>query len=213
MIVDEASAKAWIKALPQCDEIAFNKLEHLSEILKAENKRQNLIAAATVPHMWQRHLADSAQLLVHVPRGTSGLWMDLGSGAGFPGLVVGILCPELKLQLVESRSRRVEWLKTACSALALPNVTVVGCRLEKVATMPARVISARAFAPLPTLLELSARFSTASTTWVLPKGRSAAQEVQELRGWTHTFHVEQSLTDAEAGIIVGHLTGWKGAKQ
>ncbi len=213
MIVDEASAKAWIKALPQSDEAAFEKLEHLCEILEAENKRQNLIAAATVPHIWQRHIADSAQLLGHVPRGTSGLWMDLGSGAGFPGMVIGILCPELELQLVESRNRRVEWLEAACSALAIPNVTIVGCRLEKVATTPASVISARAFAPLPTLLELSARFSTASTTWVLPKGRSAAQEVQELRGWTHTFHVEQSLTDAEAGIVVGHLTGWKGAKQ
>jgi 16S rRNA (guanine527-N7)-methyltransferase len=80
-------------------------------------------------------------------------------------------------------------------------------RVEALPTAPFRVISARAFAPLPRLLELSARFSTSDTTWLLPKGRSAAQELFALEGWQHMFHVEQSLSDSEAGIIVGQLAG------
>jgi 16S rRNA (guanine527-N7)-methyltransferase len=76
----------------------------------------------------------------------------------------------------------------------------------------AAVISARAFAPLDKLLDLSARFSTSATMWLLPKGASAQHELAELRGWAHMFHVEQSLTDPAAGIIVGTLTGRKAKK-
>jgi len=65
---------------------------------------------------------------------------------------------------------------------------------------------------LPKLLDLSARFSTIDTVWLLPKGRSAAQELSDLRGWQHSFHVEQSLTDPEAGVIVGTLAGKKVAR-
>jgi 16S rRNA (guanine527-N7)-methyltransferase len=71
-------------------------------------------------------------------------------------------------------------------------------------------ISARAFAPLDKLLSLSSRFSTAKTLWVLPKGRSAQQEVGNLKGWRHAFHVEQSMTESQSGIIVGQLFGRKG---
>jgi 16S rRNA (guanine527-N7)-methyltransferase len=109
--------------------------------------------------------------------------------------------------MVESRTRRIEWLERARVALGLDQARVVGSRLELVDSFPACVISARAFAGLAPLLALSARFSTKDTLWLLPKGRSAAQELAELSGWSHMFHVEQSLTDAEAGIIVGTLTG------
>jgi len=113
---------------------------------------------------------------------------------------------------VESRARRIEWLTRAAAELGLTSARVAGSRLETVPTFTADVISARAFAPLPNLLSLSARFSTSATLWLLPKGRSAAQELQDLRGWTHMFHVEPSITDPDAGIIVGTLAGQKGAK-
>ena len=160
--------------------------------------------------LWQRHFADSAQLLTFVSRGTSLSWLDLGTGAGFPGLVVAILRPDLRITLVESRRRRVEWLGRIAAELSLDKVEVQGVRVEDLSPAKVDVISARAFAPLTRLLELSARFSTTDTLWLLPKGRSAAQEVQELRGWNHTFHVEQSLTQPDAGIVVGHLLGRKG---
>lgn len=208
MILDsEDKAQAWLRALPEWSKEAGARLELLIALLREENGRQNLVAASSLDSVWQRHITDSAQLLPHVPRETSTPWLDLGAGAGFPGLVVAALRPELAVHLVESRTRRVDWLQRAADSLALPNVVVLGSRLELVETFPVRVISARAFAPLPKLLDLSARFSTADTVWLLPKGRSAAHELAEITGWRHMFHVEQSQTDPEAGVIVGTLIG------
>lgn len=206
MIADEGEARAWLRQLPECDDAAMSRLERLAGLLAEENQRQNLVSAASLDDVWRRHIADSAQLLPHVPRGTSP-WLDLGTGAGFPGLVIAALRPDCEVRLVESRKRRIEWLERAVSELGLPRVQVYGARLEDVSTQSAAVISARAFAPLDRLLELSARFSTGDTIWLLPKGRSAQQELAMLSGWNHMFHVEQSLTDSEAGVIVGTLAG------
>jgi 16S rRNA (guanine527-N7)-methyltransferase len=126
--------------------------------------------------------------------------------------VIAILRPECRVEMVESRSRRIDWLNRVCDTLGLVNASVKGARLELVDTHKVRAISARAFAPLPKLLDLSARFSTEETIWLLPKGRSARQELDELKGWNHLFHVEQSLTDADSGVIVGTLKGRKGRK-
>lgn len=212
MIDSEAAARDWVANLPECDALAMERLEQLAGLLAEENESQNLVAAASLASVWQRHIADSAQLLPHVPRETSSPWLDLGTGAGFPGLVVAALRPECEVIMVESRSRRVEWLERARIILGLDKAKVVGARLEKIETFPACVISARAFAPLDRLLDLSARFSTEGTIWLLPKGRSARQELEVLRGWDHAFHVEQSLTDNDAGVIVGRLNGRKGRK-
>ncbi len=108
------------------------------------------------------------------------------------------------MRLVESRSRRIEWLRTIVERFALADCRVEGSRLELVERFDASVISARAFAPLPKLLGLAARFSTSDTTWLLPKGRSAAQEVASLpKAARAMFHVEQSQTDVAADIVVG----------
>lgn len=206
MIRNEAEARAFVEGLANPAQIG--QLEKLIDLLLAENERQNLIAKASMPHIWQRHIADSAQLLSHVSRETLPElpWLDLGTGAGFPGLIAAILHPDQEVVLVESRRRRVEWLEACIAALGLTNCWVEGVRLEQLKPFPAAIISARAFAPLPKLLNLSAAFSTPDTVWVLPKGRKAAQELSQLpRRDSKLFHVEQSLTDPEAGIIVGHL--------
>lgn len=210
MIATEAEARAWLERLPEWDAIARERLEALVALLAEENVRQNLVAAASLDHVWQRHIADSAQLLDHVPRETSSPWLDLGTGAGFPGLVVAALRPECEVVMVESRAKRVGWLERARLALGLGKAQVLGMRLEAVPERKVCVISARAFAPLPRLLELSARFSTSDTLWLLPKGRSAQQELDGESRFRHMFHVEQSLTDPEAGVIVGHVIGRKG---
>ncbi|MFM5906160.1 MAG: 16S rRNA (guanine(527)-N(7))-methyltransferase RsmG [Novosphingobium sp.] len=210
MIAAEDQAKAYVAALPGVDEAAIERLERLAILLAEENAHQNLISAASLGEVWLRHIADSAQLLAHVPRETSGPWLDLGTGAGFPGLAIACLLPETELILVESRARRIDWLNRAIQSLGLDNARVEGARLELVETRKVRTISARAFAPLDKLLKLSARFSTPDTIWLLPKGRSARQELQELKGWQHVFHVEQSLTGSDAGIIVGKLLGKAG---
>ena len=202
MIASEPDARAYVVA--RCDAQAIERLDILASELTAENQSQNLIAKATLDFMWQRHIADSAQLLEHAPGDLSEPWLDLGSGAGFPGLVIAAMRPAFEVVLVESRKRRIEWLERAAAAMGLINCRVEGARLENVQSFEVAVISARAFAPLDRLLNLSARFSTKRTHWVLPKGRSAAQEVKALPKHRRSmFHVEQSQTDPEAGIIVG----------
>ncbi|MCK9540558.1 MAG: 16S rRNA (guanine(527)-N(7))-methyltransferase RsmG [Novosphingobium sp.] len=210
MIASEEAAIAFVRGLPECDDAALDRLTTLVRCLAEENERQNLVSVASLDVVWQRHIADSAQLLRHVPRET-GPWLDLGSGAGFPGLVVAALRPECAVYLAESRALRCAWLRDMANRLALSCVTVLEGPVEKAPDiLKAAVISARAFAPLGRLLELSARFSTSETAWLLPKGRSARDELKKLRGWKHAFHVEQSLTDPDAGIIVGTLAGGKG---
>jgi len=210
VITTEDEAREWLRALPECDAVAMERLELLVAMLAEENQRQNLVSAASLDQVWLRHIVDSAQLLPHVPRETSTPWMDLGTGAGFPGLVIAALRPECEVVMVESRARRIEWLDRARIAMGLTRASIAGQRLELVESRQAAVISARAFAPLDKLLTLSARFSTSDTVFLLPKGRSAGQELQDLRKWRHVFHVEQSLTDPQAGIIVGTLAGGKG---
>ncbi len=201
MITNEDEARTFCAAL--CDASAMSRLEGFIALLTAENGQQNLVSTASLDQVWRRHIADSLQLLLHVPRETSP-WMDLGSGAGMPGLVLAIACPDLGFHLVESRKRRVTWLQGVVDHFSLKNCRVYGSRLENVDSAPMQVICARAFAPLDKLLSLSARFSTQDTCWLLPKGRSAAQELAEQpESIRAMFHVEQSRTDDEAGLVIG----------
>ncbi|WP_421993472.1 16S rRNA (guanine(527)-N(7))-methyltransferase RsmG [Qipengyuania sp.] len=201
MITSDAEARTYVASL--CDAAAMQRLELLADELKRENQLQNLVAGPTLDTVWQRHIADSAQLLEFCGD-AQGPWLDLGSGAGFPGLVIAAMRPEIEVVLVESRKRRVDWLTRATELMGLAKCRIEGRRLESVERFDTGVISARAFAPLERLLTLSARFSTSTTCWVLPKGRSASQEVTGLpKNRRSMFHVEQSRTDPEAGIVVG----------
>ena len=209
VIADELAAKQWLREHAAADVATFGRLQRLVELLLDENERQNLIAKGTIPHVWQRHILDSAQLLT-VPRETvpDGLWLDLGTGSGFPGLVIAALQPDREVVLVDSRRLRTEWLKRAADELELLRVRVIQSRVEDLPLIEASVISARAFAPLEKLLDISSRFSTPETLWVLPKGASAKHELANVPDkWQHLFHVEQSLTDDTAGIITGRLLG------
>ena len=200
LLRNEDEARDFVRA--RCSKSSFEKLEGFVKRLKAANDTQNLVAAATLPTVWARHIADSAQLIDHVSRET-GIWLDLGTGAGFPGLVVAAMDPNRRTILVESRRLRIQWLGDAVSALKLENCRVIGSDVRRIEAIGASVISARAFAPLVRLVELSARFSTNETEWVLPKGRSAEQDIAELpRDLRSKFHVKQSVTDPDAKIVV-----------
>jgi 16S rRNA (guanine527-N7)-methyltransferase len=202
ILENEAEVRAWIEGALAPTALQWARLERFAAMLVAENDRQNLIAASTIPDLWVRHLADSAQLLA-LDREGEGLWIDLGSGPGLPGLVVAILS-ERPMLLVESRKLRCEFLRAVADTLDLAHVEVAEAPLERVETRPAATISARAFAPLGKLLDLSARFSTESTHWLLPKGRNAVKELASLPpAWQKMFHVEQSRTDADSQILVG----------
>lgn len=211
LLNDESAARDWLARTFTPTAAQWARLERFAAMLVAENDRQNLIAASTIPTLWVRHIADSAQLLALDTRDGDGLWIDLGSGPGLPGLVVAILS-ERPMLLVESRRRRCDFLRAVAGELGLGHVEVAEAPLERVATRPATTISARAFAPLDRLIDLSARFSTESTRWLLPKGRNAVKELALLpQAWQNLFHVEQSRTDADSQILVG--TGKIAAKQ
>ncbi len=211
MIESEEGALNFVAKL--CDQAALTRLQTLATMLAEENTRQNLVSAGSLACVWQRHIADSAQLLGHVSRGTNallekddGLWLDLGTGAGFPGLVIAAMRPDWHIVLVELRKRRIEWLNQAVSVLSLPLCQIKGQKVEELGELNASAISARAFAPLAKLVPLARRFSTRDTMWLLPKGRSAAQEVNELPQHLQAmFHVERSATDADLGIVVGQI--------
>lgn len=205
MLRSESESRAFVAA--RCSQEALERLDLFAARLREANATQNLVARSSLDCLWLRHIADSAQLLVHVSRETS-LWLDLGSGAGFPGLIVAAMQPDRKIVMIESRSLRIQWLESMIRSLGLEKCRVIGRDVRRVHAFEADVISARAFAPLPRLVELSARFSTNATEWVLPKGRSAAQDIAALPAHLRTrFHVKQSCTHSEAGIIVarGHM--------
>lgn len=205
MIDTEHQAREFVRQI--CDDRAMERLDRLAAMLVEANSQQNLVSSASLGSLWRRHIADSAQLLDLGPEPFSGTLMDLGSGAGFPGVVLAAMRPESEIRLVESRRLRVDWLKHCVGVLGLPHCSIEGRRVEALPDTKVSVICARAFAPLPKLIAIAQRFSTADTVWLLPKGRSAAQEVADLpAALRRMFHVEQSITDSEAGIVVGRIS-------
>jgi 16S rRNA (guanine527-N7)-methyltransferase len=180
----------------------IERLEAFVALLRAENDRQNLVSTGSLDRIWERHILDSAQLIRFAPARAS-TWLDLGTGAGFPGLMVPLFHPA-KIVLVESRRLRVDFLRSAASTLSVEaRVEIIGSRLEAFPSRPFDVITARAFAPLPKLLDLAERFSSSGTVWILPKGRNAKSELEAAQSsWQGDFRLEPSLTDAEAQIVV-----------
>lgn len=179
----------------------LGKIQDYSELLRKANRSQNLIAASTVESLWERHIIDSAQLVRFEPKpGAS--WLDIGSGAGLPGLVIAIL-GEGTVSLVEPRRLRAEFLGQAVDELGLGGRVTV--RAAKVENLAGRfdTITARAVAPLDKLLGLANHLSHEGTVWALPKGRNAKSELAEAeRRWQCDVRVEASYTDPEARILV-----------
>jgi 16S rRNA (guanine527-N7)-methyltransferase len=177
----------------------FERLELYASMLRRENAVQNLVSASTLDRLWDRHIADSAQLVRFEPRAGAS-WVDIGSGAGLPGIVIACLV-EGPVTLVEPRRLRAEFLHKVCESLRLKATVFVG-KAER-AEGKYDVITARAVANLAQLLKISSHLSTRKSLWVLPKGRSATAELAEAQqAWQGRFHVEQSVTDADSHIVV-----------
>ncbi len=210
----EQEAVLWLEGELGVSRETMDALKTFVAFLKREGSSQNLISASTLDHIWARHIVDSAQLLQFLDHAPAAIrWLDLGSGAGFPGLIIALLT-DYNVTLVESRARRIDYLLRAVEMLDLTRrVHVAGVTLERLETAPYSVISARAFAPLPKLFDLAERFATNKTLWLLPKGRIADQEWQDAQGvWDGNFQVMKSITDQDAGILVGTLSGHRQIK-
>jgi 16S rRNA (guanine527-N7)-methyltransferase len=181
----------------------LDRLDGFVALLREETAHQNLVSRVSLDHVWARHILDSAQLARFAPPGARN-WIDLGTGAGFPGLVVALLHPA-RITMVEPRKLRADFLQRAADLLGVADKVEIRCaKVEAIAATPADVISARAFAPLGRIFALAARFSTDETVWILPKGRTAQTELEAASAsWQGGFRLEPSLTDADARIIVG----------
>ena len=200
---DRSAFQSWFDTHPDLDAKVLSTLDAFVALLTDESEKQNLISKSTVSVIWDRHILDSAQLLDHVPRGTRRI-LDIGSGAGLPGLVMAILQPDLHLTLIEQRRKRVEFLNEVVSDLSLENVTVMMGDVAKLETVPFDVITARAFAPIQKIVSSTAQFRTNETVYILPKGASAQSDLALLPK-AATFHVEQSITEPSAGILIGKI--------
>lgn len=203
-VADDA-ARAAVEAAVSRE--TFRRLGLIVELLRKWQKTINLVAPATLSEVWSRHIADSLQLINHVAA-DSARWADLGSGGGFPGLVVAAALserPGADVHLVESDTRKSAFLREVARVAELP-VTVHAQRIEQVAQMLApgtEVVSARALAPLPKLLELAEPFLTAGALGVFPKGRDAERELTEARkGWTLDCDLRASVSDREARVLL-----------
>lgn len=165
----------------------------------------NLIAKGSVADIWERHVIDSVQLYRFAPK-TYDKWVDLGSGGGFPGIVMAILAkekqPNAQFTLIESDQRKSTFLRTAARELQLP-VTVTAERIEQTPPLDADVVSARALTSLSSLLPLARRHLREGGICLLHKGRQAAQEVADAENnWSFDLEDYASITDPEARLLV-----------
>jgi 16S rRNA (guanine527-N7)-methyltransferase len=177
----------------------FDRLKSYVERLRAESGYQNLVSASTLDTIWGRHILDSAQLARFEPRpGAS--WVDVGSGAGLPGIVIACLI-DGPVTLVEPRRLRADFLRDTVEALGL-NASVECAKAERIGGK-FDVITARAVAPLGKLLGISHQLSHPGTIWVLPRGRNAKSELAEARrSWQCEAREEASCTDPNSTILV-----------
>ncbi len=177
----------------------LSRLEAYAALLTQWSVRINLVGRDTLSDLWRRHILDSAQLRPWVPIAARNL-IDLGSGAGFPGLVLAILgIPGV--ELVEADSRKSAFLREA-ARIAEVDLTIRPCRIQAVPPHPVDVVTARACAPLDRLLDLAAPFLGPDSVCLFLKGERFEEELTLARKvWTMSVSVEQSLSDRRGVIL------------
>lgn len=177
----------------------LSRLEAYADLLRHWSARINLVGANTLDDLWRRHFLDAAQLLPFVPDTVRSL-VDLGSGAGFPGLVLAILgIPGV--ELVESDARKCAFLREAARITRTP-ITIDNTRIEAAPPHPVDLVTARGCAPLDRLLVLAQRFVAPKTICLFLKGEHAAEELTAARrAWTMTASLHPSRSDPRGVII------------
>lgn len=182
------------------DDATTARLATFRDLLLRWNATINLVSARTAPEIDARHITDSLQLLPLLP--DSGAIADLGSGGGLPGLVLAAALPERDIHLVESDRRKAAFLTEAAARMGLAKVKVHPQRIEQASLPPVGAVTARALAPLDTLLAYATRFLAPGGVAILPKGRSVAQELTTAAAhWHFTTERFTSRTDPEATIL------------
>ena len=179
-------------------------LEAFSKMVAKWTPKINLIAHSTVDQIWDRHIVDSVQLYRFVPKELQ-KWVDIGSGGGFPGIVMALLGkekhPDAKFVLIESDQRKATFLRAAARELNL-SAEVIAQRIEETTPQNADVVSARALSALSGLLAQTSRHLKHDGLALLHKGRQANQEVADAgKIWSFALEDHASITDPEARIL------------
>lgn len=179
----------------------FLKLKHYQNLLERWQNKINLISPSTISHVWSRHFEDSLQLLPYLPKENSVL-VDMGSGAGFPGLVLAI-CHEksLEVNLIESDFRKCSFLENVSRETFCP-VKIINSRLESLPTIKADIITARGLAPLEKLFDYAEPFYQKDSICLFLKGKTTNQEIEKAQEkWEFSLEIFPSLTDSTGRIL------------
>jgi 16S rRNA (guanine527-N7)-methyltransferase len=202
-----ADKKCALELTPVSNEIVL-RLDRLVELFLQQQQRMNLVARSTIAKLWSRHIADSLQLIALAP--SARVWIDLGSGGGFPGLVIACALAGQAgacVHLVESTKKKAIFLEEAARALKLPAI-VHPVRIEEFVTTfgeRADIVTARAVAPLDKLLELAARLLKTGAKCLFLKGQDVEAELtQAAKCWTIQSTLVPSKTNALARVVVIH---------
>ncbi len=198
-----AEREAFLRAFSVSHEVA-EKFDRYAALLADWQTRMNLVAPSTIPQVWRRHFLDSAQLLPLLPHkvaAESPALVDLGSGAGFPGMVLALLGVK-NVHLIEATQKKAFFLRTVAATLGLA-VTVHDQRAEDVKDLRAAIITARALAPLPDLLRLAGHFKRADSVLLFLKGAKAAEELAAARkSWRFDVDISRSSSDDSGNVLI-----------
>lgn len=182
----------------------LDRLEAFAALLLRWNAQINLVGRSTEPQLWTRHMADSSQLWALRPEGIR-VWADLGAGAGFPGLVIAALAakeaPDLTVVLVESDARKCAFLFEAARVMGIKPI-IHQERIETVTPLQADVLSARALAPLETLLGYVTKHRRDDGIGLFPKGETVHKEIEAAaKRWRFEHRVHSSITESLGAIV------------
>ena len=204
--IDLAADRARALALVTVSRETSARLDELVTLLLKWQATTNLVAPSTLGHVWTRHVADSLQLRTLAPEAR--VWLDLGSGGGFPGLVLACSLAErsgARVHLVESNAKKAAFLREAARMLRLPAL-VHAARIEEVIhrwTEPVDIVTARALAPLADLLAYAAPILKTGAQGLFPKGQDVEVELTEAsKYWRIEATLAPSVTSADARIVV-----------
>lgn len=179
----------------------FEKLKLYQQILETWQKRLNLISSSTLPQIWERHFEDSLQLISYLPS-SGGALVDLGSGAGFPGLVLAIARPDLKVTLIESDLKKCVFLENV-SRETNTSVIILNERIEAINnSLKYDIVTARGLAPLSSLLDYASPLLDGDAACLFLKGKEVENEIKESqKKWDFNLEIFPSLTDSRGRIL------------
>ena len=183
----------------------FDILSRYVNILTEWQSKMNLVSPKSLDQIWTRHVADSAQLCAHL-NSDSKLVYDIGSGAGFPAIVLAVMSKaehrDTKFKLIESITKKTVYLNAVKTELELNNIEIINARTENLKLPPADIITARAVAALDKLLGFAFSFTSKNTILLLPKGKTYQEEVLEAKKhWRFDFEIIQNMVEPEGVIL------------